>query len=834
MSQKRQQWNRRLGALLTFVGAVFLLLSGRESWTKMSNSHAQTSKPTQRFVGPTPPRSATTAPAKHKVPHAAAHGHGQQTTKALAISPKQQQAWVKRNLTYFRNPLPGMSAHPIALAQKMAQFYLKKGKGYHPHTRHVLPNHMPKYTNRLIFETSPYLLQHAHNPLNWYPWGNEAFERAKKENKPVFLSVGYSTCHWCHVMEKQSFENPIIAAYMNKHYIAIKVDREERLDVDGIYMKAVQIFSRGGGGWPMSVWLTPSRRPFFGGTYFPPGTKWGRRGFLTVLKDLYSRFKKNPMKIANRSYWAAQRIRSMTYAPPAAGVPRPHILAQTNLIYRNRFDPVNGGRRGRPKFPSSFGNSFLLRYFRRAKDKRALQMVVTTLEKMAHGGIYDQVGGGFHRYSVDARWLVPHFEKMLYDNALLSALYTEAYQASKNPLFARISKEILDYVIKEMTSPEGAFYSATDADSEGHEGKFFVWTKYEIQKILGKKLARQVGLYWGVTSGGNFEGKTILNVPRPMPQVARTLGIKTQELRQAVKKAKKLLYAVRKKRIPPLLDTKIITSWNGLMISAFARAGLAFQQPKYTKQAIKAASFLLSKMRKNGRLFRTYKDGRARHNSYLEDYAFLTAGLLDLFEATQNPRWFKAAISLQTTLQKHYWDKANGGYFRTSNDHESLIIRPKPNYDGAVPTGNSIQSMNLMRLFTWTTQDKYLKYAEKTFKYFGRRISRWPVALSEMLLAIEYYYDAPKEIILIKPNATASIQPFLNKLRQQFLPNRVLIVATEGKEQKRLEKLFPLLHKKKSRNGKVTAYVCMKRVCELPTTNTTIFAQQLAKVTKIP
>lgn len=836
--QKKPLVTKFIGFILVVFGFFMVTYSSWDQWNSSPISHAQSTKPTSqrakqqkpttRAVQAKPTQRPTKAKAHkgHGHHHGHNHGHGSHAAKSGTLSKAKELKW-------FEGPLPGMKKHPKALSKRFSNEFIAKGKKYKPRTHHFWANGIPKYTNRLLFETSPYLLQHAHNPVNWHAWGKKAFALAKKQNKPVFLSVGYSTCHWCHVMERESFENPKIAAYINKHYIAIKVDREERLDVDGIYMKAVQIFSRGGGGWPMSVWLTPTRRPFFGGTYFPPRDRWGRKGFLSVLKSMYTQFKKNPIKIANKAYFTAQRIRAMTQTAPNPGVPQASLLIQASYLYGRFFDSINGGMRGRPKFPSSFGNAFLLRYHRRSKNAKALNMAVTTLEKMAYGGIYDQVAGGFHRYSVDARWLVPHFEKMLYDNAQLATLYTEGYLLTRKPLFAQITHEILAYVVREMTSPKGGFYSATDADSEGHEGKFFVWTPKQLDKILGKKLSKTAQAYWGVTPAGNFEGKNILNLPVTPSQVAKRLNTSTLALRTSILRAKSLLYKARLKRIPPLLDTKIITSWNGLMITAFARASLAFGREDYAKVAAKAANFILTRMKKKGRLFRTFKDGQAKFNAYLEDYAFLIAGLLDLFEATQNTRWYSEALALQNTLQKYYWDNSAGGYFRTSQDHESLIIRPKPNYDGAVPTGNSVESLNLLRFYTYTTKEVYRKRAALTFKAFGKRLQRWAPSLSEMLLALDFYHDAPKEIILVKPNKGASITPFLKELQKTFLPNKVIVVATAGGEQKRLTKLFPLLDKKKPLRGKVTAYVCMRRVCELPTTNPAVFAKQIRKVTKL-
>lgn len=729
----------------------------------------------------------------------------------------------------FAGPLPGMAAHPMKLAFRLVRAFERKGKRYTPRAHYFWTNRWPRFSNRLLFETSPYLLQHAHNPVNWYPWGKDAFARAKKENKPILLSVGYSTCHWCHVMERESFENKKIAAYMNRHYINIKVDREERLDVDGIYMRAVQIFSRGGGGWPMTVWLTPKREPFFGGTYFPPRDRWGRKGFLSMLKSMKERFVRDPQGVARQSRTMAWRLRNMAQLPVAKGVPSRSVLQRTAQLYNRQFDPVDGGRRGRPKFPSSFSSSFMFRYFRRTRDPRARFIAAFSLKKMGYGGIYDHVGGGFHRYSVDARWLVPHFEKMLYDNALLTVAYLDGYQVTRDPELARIAKEVLAYVMRERTSPQGGFYSATDADSEGHEGTFFLWRSTEIDRILGRRVSRWFKAFYNVTSRGNFEGKNILNIKRPMMQVARSFNVKLPVFRATMQAALKKLYNVRKKRIHPISDEKIITSWNGLMISAFARAGMVFRDPEYIRRAVRAANFLLKFSRRpNGRLYRTHKGGTSKFNAYLEDYAFFIAALLDLHEATQDIRWFKEALALQKILDAVYADP-RGGYFRTSRDHEKLIFRPKPRYDGAVPTGNSIEAMNLMRLYTWTTHEKYRKAAEGIFRFFGRRLNRWPVALSEMVLALDFYHDAPKEIVFVKPHASSSIQPFLKRLSQVYLPNRVVLVTTVGAQQKKLQKWFPWIHKKKPIGGKVTAYVCKRRICELPTTRPEVFEKQIKK-----
>lgn len=790
------------------------LMLGVVGWILGSLAHVQAS----------PPSSLPTSSLAHSTPK----------NPSTHATRSANDTWITTHTRWFQGPLPGMPKHSQELAHQLTTTYRLKQRSHSPRTLHIWPNRLPRYSNRLLFESSPYLLQHAHNPVNWYPWGEEAFVLARRTNKPVFLSVGYSTCHWCHVMEKESFENPTMAAYLNRHYIAIKVDREERLDVDGIYMKAVQLFSRGGGGWPMSVWLTPTKKPFFAGTYFPPTDRWGQRGFLSMLQHLHQQFQKNPLHVANHAHQISDHIRKMSRSTPTAGIPSIQVLQKARQIYQRFFDPVSGGMRGRPKFPSSFGNAFLLRYYRRQKDATALAMVKTTLEKMAYGGIYDQIGGGFHRYSTDAQWLVPHFEKMLYDNALLSILYTETFQVTKQPLFARIAQETLDYVLREMTSAEGAFYSATDADSDGHEGTFFLWQPQELDRLLGQPISRYAKTFWGFAFGPNFEGKHILYVPKPLPDTARTLGISPQTLQMAIKHAKQRLYLTRKQRTPPLLDSKIITSWNGLMLSALARAAFVFQRKDYEQQAIRAASFLLQHVRKQGRLLRIYKDSVAKYNAYLEDYAFLIAGLLDLFETTQQLSWFQQAQALQQILHRHHWDTKHGGYFRTSRDHETFFVRPKPSFDGAIPTGNSVQLMNLLRFHTWTTQQNYRKLAEQTLRCFGERLQQWPTALSEMLLALDYYHDAPKEIILIKPTPHTSPEPFLQEIRKIYLPNKIILVTTQDQEQTQWSQVFPLVKKKKAISGKLTAYVCMRQVCELPTTDPAIFAQQLRKIQPLP
>jgi len=730
--------------------------------------------------------------------------------------------------------LPGAPPLPPALLAQLRAKWAGRDPSYKPRTRHLDPHGSPKYTNRLFLETSPYLLQHAHNPVNWYPWGDEAFETARRMGRPVLLSVGYSTCHWCHVMEEESFDNEEIARYINENYVIVKVDREERPDIDAIYMSAVQALT-GSGGWPMTVWLTPDRKPFFGGTYFPAhdGDRGARVGFLTLLRQLKEAYTARADKVSETSARLTEAIRqNLAPAPGKKGVPDGRVLEAAAAYYRSRYDSADGGLAGAPKFPSSLPVRFLLRYHRRTQDAEALRMAAQTLERMAAGGMYDHVGGGFHRYSTDAQWLVPHFEKMLYDNALLAMAYLEGYQATGNEDFARVAREILRYVERDMTSPEGAFYSATDADSPTprgrlEEGWFFTWPPDEVRAALNEQQARIVIAYYGLTPHGNFEGRNILHVARPLQEVARELSFPAEKVRAVVEESKDRLYAARAKRPPPLRDEKILAAWNGLMIVAHAQAALVLGEKRYAQRGATAAEFVLTRMRKDGRLLRSYKDGQAHHTGYLDDYAFLIAGLLDLYEATGEPRWLKEALALDGVLEKLYEDKEHGGYFMTSNDHDSLPARDKPAHDGAEPSGNSVQTLNLLRLNELTTDDRYRQRAEQSLRALSGRLSQAPEALSEMLLAVDFRVDTPKEVLIVTPTSRKEAEPFLAKLRSTFLPNRVLIVAAEGQDLTAQSQLVPILKGKVARKGQATAYVCEQRVCKLPTSDPEVFARQI-------
>lgn len=732
--------------------------------------------------------------------------------------------------------MPVASSFEKKILDKFKNIRKQKGKDYKPRTRHIDQSGWAKYTNRLFLETSPYLLQHAHNPVNWYPWGEEAFETAKSLNRPLFLSIGYSTCHWCHVMEEESFEDEEIARYLNENYISIKVDREERPDVDAIYMSAVQAMT-GHGGWPMSVWLDHQRRPFHGGTYFPArdGDRGAPVGFLSILRQLKNAWDTQPHKISEVGESLIKAIREHLAATKADhGLPTTDVLDKAFEFYANRFDSQNGGMSGAPKFPSSMPVRFLLRYHKFSQNPAALSMSSTTLLGMARGGIYDHVAGGFHRYATDEIWLVPHFEKMLYDNALLALAYLEGYQATREKDFLRVVREILDYIVRDMTSNEGAFYSATDADSvnplkgENHieEGWFFTWNKEEINKALQPNQANAVFSLYNLTRHGNFEGRNIFYVDQTHSHVAKQLGISEDKLNTTIAKSKEKLYQARKKRPMPLRDEKILTAWNALMISAFARAGLVLNDNAYIAQAQKAAEFILQNLYIDGRLFRSYKDGKARFNAYLDDYAFFVAALLDLYEATGQVKWIKTAIELDEVLHKHYEDQKSGGFYMTSSDHEVLLARQKPGYDGAEPSGNSVAIMNLLRLHEFTTDDNYRKRIEQNFRAFSGDLKNQPMALAEMLLAVDYYLGSAKEIIIITPHSRSDADLFLKALNQKFVPNRILLVLSQNQVSEH-EKIVPIVKSKIAIDGKTTAYVCQKGVCKHPVTDIEEFLKQI-------
>jgi len=727
---------------------------------------------------------------------------------------------------------PEAEARAPALEARLEAAWAARPADYVPRTRHLEPDGAPRYVNRLFLESSPYLRQHAHNPVDWYPWGDEAFEAARRLGRPVLLSVGYSTCHWCHVMEEESFEDEEIAAYLNANYVAIKVDREERPDVDAIYMSAVHLI-QGRGGWPMTVWLTPGRDPYYGGTYYPPrdGARGGRPGFLSLLARMKAAYDEEPDRVASSGARLAAAIRESLAAPPAGEAPPGAEALRAALdAYDRRFDNAWGGLSRAPKFPSGLSIRLLLRQHRRLEDPRALEMASLTLEKMAAGGMYDHVGGGFHRYSTDARWLVPHFEKMLYDNALLAVAYLEGAQATGRADFARVARQTLDYVARDMTAPGGGFYSSTDADSanpEGHreEGWFFTWTADELVAALGEEDGALAAALWAVTPGGNFEGRSVLHTPRPLAAVAAEAGVEAAALEEKLPGWREALYRAREARPAPLRDEKILTSWNGLMISAFARGAQVLQEPEYARRAAAAAGFVLGELRVAGRLRRSFKDGAPRHAAYLDDYAFLIAGLLDLFEATGEPRWLREAIALEQVLQAHYADAQAGGWFFTADDAEALLTREKPSRDGAEPSGGSVQVMNLLRLAALTGRADYRARAEGGIRSMAGVVERAPTALAELLVAVDWTVGRPREVVIVTaPGQRADAAPFEAALAASFLPDAVGGVTEGGGP---APALVPLVAHKTALGGQATAYVCEEGICELPTDDPAVFARQL-------
>jgi hypothetical protein len=727
---------------------------------------------------------------------------------------------------------PGAAPYPAALQRQLrAALAVERGP---LRTRHREPDGSPTYTNRLVLEPSPYLRQHAHNPVDWYPWGDEAFERARAEGKPVLLSIGYSTCHWCHVMEEESFEDLEIAEYLNRNYVAIKVDRERRPDVDGVYLQALQLMGERGG-WPMTMWLTPDREPFYGGTYFPArdGERGERVGFLTLLRRLRAAYAERPSTVAAAAADLTRQIAASMAAPAAAGVPDRGALDRAVSALRAQYDPVNGGFGGAPKFPRPVELELLLRYARRTGDGEARAMVERTLEAMAAGGIHDQIGGGFHRYAIDARWLVPHFEKMLYDNALLAVAYLEACQLTGRPDFAAVARDVLTYVGREMTAPTGAFYSASDADSGGAEGAFYLWTPAEMQAVLSPAEWRLAQAYYAIGGAATLPVGSVLHTPRPLDAVARELAMEPPAAAARLDAVHRALFAARQRRLPPDTDRKIIPAWNGLMISAFARASQVLGEPAYAETAARAAGELLAHLTVAGRLRRSALDGQASGDAYLDDYAFLVAGLLDLYEATFDPRWLRAAVGLEQIVDAHFRDAAHGGYFLSADDAEVLLARERPAYDGAEPSGTSVMLLDLQRLAELTGNDHYRARAEETFRAAAPALADDPLAMPLLLSALDFWLDRPKEIVIVTGRGAGDAEPFLARMRALFLPNRVTAVVSEA-DARLFAELVPLVADKTARGGRPTAYVCERRVCALPTADPEVFARQLATVDPLP
>ena len=679
--------------------------------------------------------------------------------------------------------------------------------------------------NRLIDETSPYLLQHANNPVDWYPWGDEALERALAEDKPILLSVGYSACHWCHVMERESFENHEIAAQMNDRFVSVKVDREERPDIDSIYMTAVQAMT-GHGGWPMTVFLTPDCKPFYGGTYFPPEDRGGMPSFPRVLEAISDAYRNNRSDIMQNTEHLLERMRQMAAVGQQGFEPlTDEVMRLAMRKAASDFDDRHGGFGLQPKFPQPMTYEFLLRHYLRTEDSDALHMVELTLQSMAMAGIYDQIGGGFHRYSTDNFWLVPHFEKMLYDNALLVRLYLHAYQITGNPLYRRIVEETLEYIRREMTSPEGGFYSAQDADSEGVEGKFFIWLPQEIEDALGEEDGEIICRYYGVTPHGNFEGRNILRVAMDAANLARDEGLSAAAFGELLTQSRDKLLEVRNRRIAPGLDDKVLTSWNGLTLAAFAEAAAVLGRDDYAKIAERSAEFLLTNLLRDGRLLRTYKDGTAKLNGYLEDYAFLIDGLLALHEVNFSRETLDAAIALGNDMIALFWDAASGQFFDTGHDHEQLVVRPKDLTDNAIPCGSSMAVSALLRLAVITGNGDMERRASEALRAVRQLMMTFPTAAGTWLGALDFYLSRPKEVAIIGDRDDAATGSLLAEVYRHYVPNRVLLGASEGDDGTGL----PLLAERRKIDGKATAYLCENYVCQLPVTDAQALARLLAE-----
>jgi uncharacterized protein YyaL (SSP411 family) len=674
--------------------------------------------------------------------------------------------------------------------------------------------HAP-HTNRLANETSPYLLQHAANPVDWYPWGAEALARAKAEDKPVFLSIGYSACHWCHVMERESFENPDIAALMNEHFINIKVDREERPDLDQIYMASVMAMT-GHGGWPMSVFLTPDLKPFFGGTYFPPTDSRGMAGFPRILLGVHRAWQERRDEILESAAAMTEQLQAISKIPKGRGSFDRSILDRAARALARNFDPLHGGFGHAPKFPHPMDLKVLLRHHAQSGDAHSLHVVRHTLDRMARGGIYDHLGGGFARYSTDDRWLVPHFEKMLYDNALLTSVYLEAYQATREPEFRQTARETMDYVLARMTDPEGGFYSTEDADSEGVEGKYYVWSTAEVTEVLGAERGKTFCYVYDVTEPGNWEGHNILNLPRTMTQAAKLLDRDETELRQELAASRAELLAVRQKRIPPAKDTKELVSWNGLMIAALAEGGRIIPDERYLEAASRASGFILERMRRDdGRLLHTYKDGQAKLDAYLDDYAALIDGLTRLYEATGEPRWIEAALDLAETMIGEFADTEHGGFFFTGNRHESLIARQKDIHDNATPSGNGLAATCLIRLGALTGREDLTEAGRSALAAVELVLEREPAAAGQSLIALDFLLGPIREFAVIAGADHDEFRAVLEAIYSPFLPHKVVAPGTLASSARLAAKL-PLLANRLARENRTTTYICEHFTCLAP------------------
>ena len=670
--------------------------------------------------------------------------------------------------------------------------------------------------NRLAGESSPYLLQHKDNPVHWWPWGEEALALARETQSPIFLSIGYSACHWCHVMEHESFEDEAIAEFLNDHFICIKVDREERPDLDQIYMQAVQIMT-GRGGWPMSVFLTPDQQPFFGGTYWPPTTRMNMPGFDQVIRAVDDAWQNRRDQAVQQAADLTQHLQQLGSEAGESAVLDATYLDQAVAGLTRAFDFQHGGFGGAPKFPHAMDLQFLLRRWFHTRDTHLLEMVTLNLDRMAQGGIYDQLGGGFARYSVDARWLVPHFEKMLYDNALLTSAYLDAYCATGNQDYARVVSETLDYILETMTDASGGFHSTEDADSEGEEGKFYVWSRAEIEEVLGADLAERFCYVYDVSPQGNFEGHNILNLPKSLDQIARIKEWELESLRQDMAMARKRLLECRNQRVRPGKDDKILASWNGLMIDAMARAAAILKEPRYLQAATGAAEFICRKMMtEEGRLFHSWRHGHAKLAGYLDDYANLAHSFISLYEASFEESWLERARNLLQVVLDHFQDAEAGGFFFTADDHESLIARQKDLQDSSVPSGNAMAATALLRLGKLTGETILMQAAERTIQVGLEWLAKAPSAAGQMLIALDYWLSDVAEIVLVGDPADPSMEACIDELQRSYFPHRVIACRDPHRTPPGGPLLDGLFEGKLIGNDHPRLYICQNYACQEP------------------
>ncbi len=725
-------------------------------------------------------------------------------------------------LEHAEPSLPGIDSPSEDLDRSLAESLAGMEEGYEPRTEHLHEDGSPEFTNRLIREGSPYLLQHAHNPVNWHAWSTEVFEKARALGRPILLSVGYATCHWCHVMERESFEDEEIAAFINSHFVAIKVDREERPDIDDAYMRAVHLLTRRGG-WPMTVIMTPDGDPFFAGTYFPPrdGVRGSRRGFLTILQELSAQYQESPTEVLANAQSISQRMQQLTAPQPPGGIPTERVMARTFQALDGRFDERFGGFGRAPKFPQPSQLLFLLRHARRTGNERARHIASETLIAMSRGGIYDHAAGGFHRYSTDPRWLVPHFEKMLYDNAQLAETYLEASVLTRDARFERTTRRTLDYIAREMTSPTGGFYSATDADNlnaegENEEGQYFTWTPSELEAAVPDEAQRAyVAELYQFTPRGNFEGRTILS---------RAVALESADIEGLDDALLRMREYREANRNAPLRDEKILTAWSSMMASAFVRAGFVLGEPSYTHAGKRGVDYLVANSMREGQLFRSVREGRdPQHRATLEDYAHLIRACLDLVEFGGEHAYLARAIALQEALDAAYWDETNGGYFQTANDAEQLVTREKPSRDGAMPSGNAVAADNLLRLAAITQDDAYRTRVDQTFRAFSRELNQG-MGATRFLCALDRSLSRELEIVIAGPeDSRAALREVL---RTQYEPGAVLLEGTD-EELAAIAERAPIAAGKRGIGEGAAAYVCERGRCEQPATDARTLRAQL-------